>query len=87
MPKHNGDETLRAQAVETLRQVIDYVEITPKPGTGKGRKSPGVNINVVGFLAGMLQLATGGTSREQPPKIVQTAVVAGAGFEPTTFRL
>ena len=46
----------------------------------------GVHIDIVGYLAGILELAAG-TKIAQNPDIVGVQVVAGAGFEPTTFRL
>jgi site-specific DNA recombinase len=73
-------ETTRPQVVETIRSLVDRIEILP--GEARGR----CEVTIVGALAQILAFAQkttaaltggGGTS----------LMVAGVGFEPTTFRL
>ena len=73
-------ETTRPQVVETIRSIVDRIEILP--GEARGR----CEVTIVGALAQILAFAQkttaastggGGTS----------LMVAGVGFEPTTFRL
>ena len=74
------------EARELIRQLIDRVVLTPvdKPN---GRKA--LSIDLHGHIAGILALAT---NAKKPPvkggfSVLYTKLVAGAGFEPTTFRL
>jgi site-specific DNA recombinase len=71
------DESLRNHAVEIIRSLVDSVLLTPN--------DDGIEICIRGKLAGILSLAspTGGG----PFLEYKIMVVAGAGFEPTTFRL
>ena len=79
----DGDETLRAQARAYLVDLIDHIAVTPR---ADGKR--GVDMIVHGRLAEILALespnnngpAQGGADR-------MSTVVAGVGFEPTTFRL
>jgi site-specific DNA recombinase len=73
-------ETTRPQVVEAIRSLVDRIEILP--GEARGR----CEVTIVGALAQILAFAQkttaaltggGGTS----------LMVAGVGFEPTTFRL
>ena len=73
-------EATRPQVVETIRSLVDRIEILP--GEARGR----CEVTIVGSLAQILAFAQkttaaltggGGTS----------LMVAGVGFEPTTFRL
>ena len=68
-----GDDTAR-EAINILREVIDHIVVSPTP-----RGEP-VGLQVIGNLVALLvDNPTQGVSAE--------SVVAGAGFEPTTFRL
>jgi site-specific DNA recombinase len=71
----------RIEAAEILRSLIDAIELHP----GKA----GYDVLLRGDLAGILQLGVNG---KKPAAIsgdglLQVALVAGVGFEPTTFRL
>jgi hypothetical protein len=62
------------EAITILRELIDHILVTPTE-----RPAP-VELRVVGNLAALLVENTPGTG-------VAVSMVAGAGFEPTTFRL
>ena len=62
------------EAITILRDLIDHILVTPTE-----RPAP-VELRVVGNLAALLVENTPGTG-------VAVSMVAGAGFEPTTFRL
>ena len=72
----------RAEAADLLRSLLDRIELTPND---QGR----LEIDLYGDLAGILTLAA---NKDRPleasdPSVQQVKVVAGAGFEPATFRL
>jgi site-specific DNA recombinase len=71
----------RDEAMELIRALIDAVVLVPDDGT--------LRIEVRGELAAILALSAGG--KKPGPKdrafAEQIKVVAGVGFEPTTFRL
>jgi hypothetical protein len=69
----------RAEAYRAIRELIEKVVIIPK-----GRAYQGCDIEIHGHLAALLEASQRGTMRE--PKSMG-ALVAGVGFEPTTFRL
>ena len=75
-------EENRAEAADLLRSLLDRIELTPND---QGR----LEIDLYGDLAGILTLAA---NKDRPleasdPSVQQVKVVAGAGFEPATFRL
>ncbi len=80
------------EAREAIRGLIDRIVITPEPTGGK-RMRPRIELR--GSLAAILRLSLGveGLSGQQKTsceqKVLQSAefLVAGVGFEPTTFRL
>ena len=76
-------EENHAEAAEIIRSLVDRIELTPDVA---GRK---LEIDLYGDLAGILGLATnkGGPLDESDPSVQQVKMVAGVGFEPTTFRL
>ncbi|MBX2834843.1 MAG: recombinase family protein [Micavibrio sp.] len=91
-----NDENLRNEAAELLRSLVDKIVLTPK----KGQKE--LAINLYGDLAGILSIAVENTSGKKQDSLVdqvkalasndndpdlQIKMVAGAGFEPTTFGL
>jgi len=75
-------EENRAEAADLLRSLVDRIELTPN---AEGR----LDIDLFGDLAGILTLATNanGPLDESDPNVRQVKMVAGAGFEPATFRL
>lgn len=79
----------RAKAADLLRSLVDRIELTPN-AEGK------LEIDLHGDLAGILTLATNdngpldGSGRRDARTadlVKQVKLVAGVGFEPTTFRL
>src|SRR5262249_5135009 len=73
-----GREDAREEAVAILRGLIDQIRLEPVDGQ--------LGIYLVGNLAAILGLCT----KKHPGSLeagVQVTVVAGVGFEPTTFRL
>jgi site-specific DNA recombinase len=79
-----NSEEHRAEAADLLRSLVDRIVIqTPNE---KGR----LEIDLHGDLAGILTLASNkkdGPLEASDPSVQQVKMVAGAGFEPTTFRL
>ena len=82
----NPDGMLEAK--EALRGLIDRIVLTPQPEGGK------LGIHLEGALAALLLLSTGIKQQKgQSGKtqaidcIEELVLVAGVGFEPTTFRL
>jgi len=73
----NRDET-RPEASEILRSLVEKVILTPS--------AAGFSIELYGELAGILALCSESDKSSGNP-IRQLTMVAGAGFEPTTFRL
>ena len=66
-------------ATEALRGLIDQIILTPQDGE--------LQIDVRGDLAGILNISL---KRKKPAGVAgssQVEMVAGVGFEPTTFRL
>ena len=63
-----------AEAVALVREMITEIRITPR---GKGQP---VGIEIVGDLAALM-------ATERDEHAVTVSMVAGAGFEPATFRL
>jgi site-specific DNA recombinase len=80
-------DATRAEAVEIIRSLLDRVVFRPTP------EARGIEVELVGDIAGMVHLAQ--NSNENSPVsgavhdefIRSVKVVAGVGFEPTTFRL
>ena len=86
----NNDDN-RAETTEILRGLIDKIVLTPVANALKG-----VSIDLHGALAGILTLAQESQSTGSKRKkasilsnedLLQVKLVAGVGFEPTTFRL
>ena len=79
-----NDESSQQEAMTIIRSLIDRIEITP----GEKRGYP--QVQLVGGLAAILELAV---SKQQKTTIQSDSgfgrvlMVAGAGFEPATFRL
>ena len=75
-------EENRGEAADILRSLVDRIELRPNQ-QGK------LEIDLYGDLAGILNLAW---KKDKPldqsdPSVQQVKMVAGAGFEPATFRL
>jgi site-specific DNA recombinase len=81
-----NDESIKAEASELLRSLIDKVELTPEAEAPNGLKA-----ELHGDLASILSLCESGARKQKlsgaGASESQLSVVAGVGFEPTTFRL
>ena len=69
------------EAFDIVRGLVDEVRIVPTNGE--------ITIELRGELAGILALADGAKKSARSPEdqALQIKMVAGVGFEPTTFRL
>ncbi len=80
-----NDADHRAEAANTLRGLIDRIELTPN---AEGTE---LIVDLYGDLAGILQIATNGdlevAQSKTAPRGGGSKLVAGTGFEPVTFRL
>ena len=73
-----NDDSVRTEAAEVLRSLIERIRLIPREGE--------LVIELIGALAGILAL--GKSERPRPfGSGAQITLVAGVGFEPTTFRL
>ena len=80
-----NDEARRTEAVDIIRSLVDKIVLTPATIDGKDTLA----IDLHGHLAGILTL-TGKTKKplsESDFSVESIKLVAGAGFEPATFRL
>ena len=75
----------RTQAAEIVRKLVDRIELSPV--VRSGRKT--LSVSLYGRLAGILAMATKAKAPldESDVPMRVTKLVAGVGFEPTTFRL
>ena len=77
------DDSLKAQAFERIRSLIDTVVLKPENGV--------LAIYLRGEFASMLELCvcleTQKASAGVTEEVLQIKLVAGTGFEPVTFRL
>ena len=75
-----GDET-QAEAFDLIRSLVEEITLVPEDGELK--------VELKGNLAGILQLCSTSKSPSSlsPERLEQVKLVAGAGFEPATFRL
>ena len=80
-----NDHDRRSKAVEIERGLIDKIVLSPV-GSGKGKL---LAIDLHGQLAGILALSAEAKKKgaNAPVSDQQIKMVAGAGFEPATFRL
>ena len=74
-----ADPDLRTEAAEALRALIEEIRLTPQDGV--------LTIELVGQLAGILALGNAKSPRALNVGAHSVILVAGVGFEPTTFRL
>jgi site-specific DNA recombinase len=79
-----ADPEIKAEAMEIVRSQIERITLTP-------REDGGLAVELQGDLARILQLCEAGASKSKRPRTNvpgrELSVVAGAGFEPATFRL
>ncbi len=75
------DEDTMAEATELIRSLVDEIVLTPENGE--------LRIDLKGELASILTLSTGSKKPVDlsGDGLEQIKMVAGVGFEPTTFRL
>jgi site-specific DNA recombinase len=74
-----ADPATKTEAIEILRGLIERIAV--------GAAGDGFTVELVGEIANMVRLSTGAKSLEIEPFRSSVKVVAGVGFEPTTFRL
>ena len=72
-----NDEHTRLEAAECIRELIEEIRLVPENGK--------LRVELYGELAALLRLANGHPRSKGTG--VQITLVAGVGFEPTTFRL
>jgi len=72
-------EGKRVEAAEIIRSLVDRIVLTPVDGR--------IEIDVQGDLAGILTLSAKTKNPAGERGGSQVKMVAGVGFEPTTFRL
>ena len=81
-----NDEAIKPEAVELIRSLITRIDLVPDDAAPNGLRA-----EVHGDLAAILAFADGDVSNVKLPGSYepgsQFSVVAGVGFEPTTFRL
>ena len=75
------DETARQQAMDLIRSMIDHIEIH----VGAERGNP--EVILVGALAQILAFTQQNKTAASNGSDGRVLMVAGVGFEPTTFRL
>ena len=83
-----ADPEIKAEAMEIVRSMIEGITLTP----GEGGE---LDVALQGDLARILQLCEAGAGKDERPGTGvpgrhasgRLSVVAGVGFEPTTFRL
>ena len=80
-----NEEAHKAEAIEIVRSLIDRVVLTPDPD------SKAMRADLFGDIAAILALCDAASTNKKLPGTnvpgSQFSVVAGAGFEPATFRL
>ena len=78
-----NDDAHRTEAAGLLRTLIEQIVLVPS------EKGDGLRVDLYGDLAGILSVATNNEKAlfERGPYVMQDKMVAGAGFEPATFRL
>ena len=80
-----GDEDRRAEATTIIRSLVDRIVLRPAAEDGEETLA----IDLEGHLAGILTLASNAkrSLSTSDPLVREITLVAGAGFEPATFRL
>ena len=85
-----SDPSVKLEATEALRGLVSEIRMIPDADARSGHR-----MELVGELVGILSLAEGHTLHSKKPRrcvgaadsFESVSVVAGVGFEPTTFRL
>ena len=75
-----SDPAIRLKAIETIQGLIDHIKVTPT--------NTGFDVELRGELGAIMEMVD--TKHERPADLTagrSLSVVAGVGFEPTTFRL
>ena len=75
------DERYRHQAMDIVRSMIDHIEV--HAGTEKGKPE----VTLVGALAQIIAYTQQNNTAASKGSDGRVLMVAGVGFEPTTFRL
>ena len=75
------DDSTKHQAMGIIRSMIDHVEVAE--GTERGKP----DVTLVGALASILAFTQNNTAALHEENGGRVLLVAGVGFEPTTFRL
>ena len=78
----SSDDTSRQEAIDVLRSLISTIHLTPAPDGD-------LEIELVGELSAIMLLGETGNKkpRQDNDGVGSVTMVAGVGFEPTTFRL
>ena len=74
-----ADPNAKPQAFELIGSLIEEVRLVPDQGQ--------LAVELKGDLAGILAITQSGDGSAAGNRALQVKMVAGAGFEPTTFRL
>ena len=74
-----NDPETKAEATTIIRSMLSEIRLTPN--------NDALEIELVGELAGLLRLGQKGTALQRFASGRSVTLVAGVGFEPTTFRL
>ena len=74
-----SDSRTQAEATSIIRGLLTEIRLVPVDGA--------LAIELVGELAGLLALGEAQNDDSRPKAAGSTVLVAGVGFEPTTFRL
>ena len=81
-----NDDSIKAEAGDVLRTLIDRLVLTPAANAPDG-----IDAQLHGDLAAILALTNADGRKQKLPAVGVAgsllSVVAGVGFEPTTFRL
>ena len=75
-----SDPAIRLKAIETIQGLIDHIKVTPT--------NTGFDVELYGELGGIMEVVY--AKHERPAGLTAGrlfSLVAGVGFEPTTFRL
>ncbi len=76
-----NDPATKAEATTIIRSLLESIRLMPNDAGA-------LDIELVGELAGLLSLGVSQNKQSHPEAACcSTVMVAGVGFEPTTFRL
>ncbi|MYM57560.1 hypothetical protein [Thalassovita mangrovi] len=74
-----NDPAIKNEATSIIRSLLSEIRLIPENGD--------LAIELFGELAGLLALSGSKNDESRPGAACSTVLVAGAGFEPATFRL